>query len=274
VEQILLTTEAEIRLAVFVAVLVFMAGWEALRPGRVPSQSKARRWLANLAIVVIDAVVLRLLFPVLAVGFAATATAGGWGLFNLIELPGWLEIVLAVILLDGAIYWQHRLFHVVPLFWRLHRMHHADNDFDASTALRFHPLEIVVSMLIKLAVVALLGPAATAVLIFEVLLNGMAMFNHGNVRLPTGLDRWLRRLLVTPDMHRVHHSVHDSEYNSNFGFNLPWWDRLFGSYTAQPKDGHEGMTIGLPEYRGRICANLVWMLMLPFEREGTLHRDD
>jgi sterol desaturase/sphingolipid hydroxylase (fatty acid hydroxylase superfamily) len=171
------------------------------------------------------------------------------------------------------IYWQHRLFHVVPLFWRIHRMHHADLDFDVTTALRFHPIEIVLSMLIKLAAVWLLGPAPVAVLLFEVLLNGTAMFNHANVRLPRALDRVLRLIVVTPDMHRVHHSVYMDEINSNYGFNLPWWDRLFGSYRPQPRDGHEGMRIGLSAYRTPVCANLAWMLMLPFRRLETAAPD-
>jgi sterol desaturase/sphingolipid hydroxylase (fatty acid hydroxylase superfamily) len=273
VEPAIHANEAIIRLTVFVLVLLLMAAWEAVRPRRQATQSKPRRWFGNLTIVVIDALVLRLCFPILAVGLAFSAAADGWGLFNFTALPVWLEVVLAVILLDCLIYWQHRVFHVVPWFWRLHRMHHADNDFDASTALRFHPIEIVLSMLLKLAAVVVLGPAPLAVLIFEILLNGTAMFNHGNVRVPIALDRYLRWFVVTPDMHRVHHSVHSAEYNRNFGFNLPWWDRLFGSYAAQPRDGHEAMTIGLSRYRGAVCANVGWMLMLPFRNEKTLDDD-
>jgi sterol desaturase/sphingolipid hydroxylase (fatty acid hydroxylase superfamily) len=260
--------ESAIRLGLFFGILAAMALAELAWPRRTLSQPKWRRWGANFGIVVIDTVMLRLLFPVLAVGFAATAQANGWGLFNLAALPGWLEVALAVAALDCLIYWQHRLFHTVPVLWRMHRMHHADIDFDVSTALRFHPIEIALSMLIKLAAVALIGPAPLAVLIFEVLLSGAAMFNHGNLRLPAGLDRLLRLVLVTPDFHRVHHSVRPEEHNANYGFNLPWWDYLFASYRRQPADGHAGMTIGLAAWRGPDCSNLAWMLMLPFRRQG------
>lgn len=258
--------EGPVRLGIFAGVLAAMALLELLAPRRRLTLGRPRRWFANLAIVVVDTAVLRLLFPVLAVAAAVAASASGWGLFNQIALPDWLEIVLAVVILDLLIYWQHRLFHVIPMFWRIHRMHHADLDFDVTTALRFHPIEIAISMLIKLAAVWLLGPAPVAVLVFEVLLNATAMFNHANLRLPAGLDRVLRLVVVTPDMHRVHHSIRPEETNANYGFNLPWWDRLFGSYRDQPRDGHEGMTIGLPAYRTGVCASLGWMLMLPFRR--------
>lgn len=257
--------EGTIRLSIFLGVLVTMALWEIAAPRRPLSQSKFRRWGSNLGIVVLNTMVVRLLFPILAVGAATWAEQKGWGLFNVVALPGWLEVAAAAALLDLVVYWQHRLFHVIPLFWRMHRMHHADLDFDVTTALRFHPFEIILSMGIKLLAVLFLGPAALAVLIFEVLLNGTAMFNHGNVCLPLGLDRWLRLLVVTPDMHRVHHSIEAAEYNSNFGFNLPWWDRLFGSYRGQPAAGHMDMRIGLRAYSGKICANLIWMLVLPFK---------
>ncbi|MFP6747446.1 MAG: sterol desaturase family protein [Alphaproteobacteria bacterium] len=270
----IMQNEGAIRLSIFLGVLAVMAVWELAAPRRALSQSKWRRWGGNLGIVVLNTLVVRLLFPILAVGTAIWAQQRGWGLFNLTELPGWLEVAAAAALLDMAIYWQHRLFHKIPLFWRLHRMHHADLDFDVTTALRFHPAEIVVSMVIKLGLVLLLGPAGLAVLIFEVLLNGTAMFNHANVRLPLGLDRWLRWLVVTPDMHRVHHSVLPGEYNRNFGFNLPWWDHLFGSYQAQPGAGHEAMRIGLRAYGGRVCANLPWMLVLPFKPLGNEFEDD
>lgn len=260
----LLTHEGAVRLGVFGVVLAAVAAAELLLPRRRLSQPKTRRWFANFAIVVIDGAMLRLAFPILAVGLAAVAAQRGWGLFNHIDAPGWFEIAISVLLLDGVIYWQHRLFHTVPLLWRMHRMHHADLDIDVSTALRFHPLEIALSMLIKLAAVLVLGPAPVAVLIFEVLLNGTAMFNHGNLRLPRPIDALLRLLVVTPDFHRVHHSVRPEETNSNYGFNLTWWDHLFGSYRGQPRDGHDGMTIGLPQYRQPVCADLGWMLLLPF----------
>ena len=256
--------EGTIRLSIFLGVLIIMALWELAAPRRRLVQNKLRRWASNLGIVVLNTMVVRLLFPILAVGTAVWTAQAGWGLLNLIALPAWLEVAVAVILLDMVVYWQHRLFHLIPLFWRIHRMHHADLDFDVTTALRFHPIEIVLSMLLKLGAVLILGPAALAVLIFEVLLNGTAMFNHSNAKLPLALDRWLRLLVVTPDMHRVHHSVEALEFNSNFGFNLPWWDRLFGSYRDQPAAGHEQMRIGLRAYSGRVCANLIWMLVLPF----------
>ncbi len=263
--DMIMQNEGTIRLSIFLGVLAVMALWELAAPRRSLNENKPRRWFGNLSIVVLDTLVVRLLFPILAVGAAIWTEQKGWGLFNVIDLPAWFEVAAAAALLDMAIYWQHRFFHQIPLFWRLHRMHHADPDFDVTTALRFHPLEIVVSMLIKLALVLILGPAALAVLIFEVLLNGTAMFNHANVRLPLAVDRILRLFVVTPDMHRVHHSIEPGEFNRNFGFNLPWWDRLFGSYKAQPAAGHEGMRIGQRAYAGAVCANLIWMLVLPFK---------
>ena len=267
-EASILAYEGAVRLGIFLAVLAIVLALEWALPRRRLTQSRRRRWAANFGIVVIDSLMLRLAFPILAVGLAIVAADRGWGLFNIVGLPVWLEVLASVILLDALIYWQHRLFHTVPLLWRLHRMHHADLDFDVSTALRFHPLEIALSMLIKMAAVLLLGPSALAVIVFEVLLNGTAMFNHGNLRLPGWLDRALRKVIVTPDFHRVHHSVRQEETNSNYGFNLTWWDYLFGSYRGQPHDGHTGMTIGLAQYRDAVCASLVWMLLLPF-RNGS-----
>jgi sterol desaturase/sphingolipid hydroxylase (fatty acid hydroxylase superfamily) len=245
----LLAHEEPVRLAAFLAVLLPMALAEALAPRRPSSQSRAVRWSNNLALVAFNTVLLRLAFPVLAVGAALWALQNGWGLLALQTLPPWLDILLTVLLLDVIIYGQHVLFHRVPALWRLHRMHHADLDFDASTGLRFHPAEIVVSMAIKLAAVVLLGAHPAGVLAFEVLLNATSLFNHGNVRLPAAVDRRLRWLLVTPDMHRVHHSIVRAETDSNFGFSVPWWDRLFRTYRAQPAAGHDGMTIGIPGFR-------------------------
>jgi sterol desaturase/sphingolipid hydroxylase (fatty acid hydroxylase superfamily) len=230
-------------------VLVAMALWEVAAPRRRQDIPRVIRWTNNLAMVVIDTVIVRLTFPILAVGLALMAEAHGWGLFNALDVPLWLAVLLSILLLDLAIYLQHVLFHAVPGLWRLHRMHHADLEFDVTTGLRFHPVEIVLSMVIKLAMVAALGAPAVAVLLFEVLLNATALFNHANIRLPAGVDRVLRWVMVTPDMHRVHHSVVPAETNSNFGFNLPWWDRLLGTYRAQPKAGHEGMTIGIEQFR-------------------------
>ena len=247
--ETILANESVLRLAVFLGVLVVMAGWELAAPRRRQDIPRVIRWTNNFALVVVDTVILRLTFPILAVGVALIAEERGWGLFNALDLPLWLAVLLSILLLDLAIYLQHVLFHVVPGLWRLHRMHHADLEFDVTTGLRFHPVEIVLSMVIKLAVVAALGAPAVAVLLFEVLLNATALFNHANIRLPAGADRVLRWVMVTPDMHRVHHSMIPAETNSNFGFNLPWWDRLLGTYRAQPEAGHEGMTIGIEQFR-------------------------
>ena len=247
--ETILANEPMLRLVVFLGMLVAMAGWELAAPRRRQDIPRVIRWTNNLALVVVDTVILRLTFPILAVGLALMAEERGWGLFNALDVPLWLAVLLSILLLDLAIYLQHVLFHAVPGLWRLHRMHHADLEFDVTTGLRFHPVEIVLSMLIKLAVVAALGAPAVAVLVFEVLLNATALFNHANIRLPAGADRVLRWVMVTPDMHRVHHSVIPAETNRNFGFNLPWWDRLLGTYRAQPKAGHEGMTIGIEQFR-------------------------
>jgi sterol desaturase/sphingolipid hydroxylase (fatty acid hydroxylase superfamily) len=225
------------------------------------------RWPSNLGIVVVDTILVRLVFPVTAVGIASLAAARGFGLFNVIGLPFWVSVVASIVLLDLAIYLQHVLFHAVPALWRLHRMHHADLEFDVTTGLRFHPIEILLSMLIKFTVVVALGTPAVAVLIFEVLLNATSMFNHGNVRIHPGFDRILRWIVVTPEMHRVHHSIVARETNSNFGFNLPWWDRLFGTYRAQPEAGHEAMIIGIEQFRDRGELRLDRMLLQPLRGE-------
>ena len=259
----ILAQEATLRLTVFLAVLVAMALWEVAAPRRRQDIPRVIRWTNNLALVVVDTVILRLTFPILAVGLALMAKERGWGLFNALDIPLWLAVLLSILLLDLAIYLQHVLFHAVPGLWRLHRMHHADLEFDVTTGLRFHPVEIVLSMVIKLAVVAALGAPAVAVLLFEVLLNATALSNHSNIRLPDRSDALLRLLVVTPDMHRVHHSIHPSETNSNFGFNLPWWDRLLGTYLAQPRDGHEGMTIGIEQFRTKADLRLDRMLVQP-----------
>ncbi|MBH1974618.1 MAG: sterol desaturase family protein [Rhodobacteraceae bacterium] len=261
--ETIIANEPMLRLAVFLVVLVAMAGWELAAPRRRQDIPRILRWTNNLALVVVDTIILRLTFPILAVGLALMAEARGWGLFNVLDLPLWLAVLLPILLLDLAIYLQHVLFHAVPSLWRLHRMHHADLEFDVTTGLRFHPVEIVLSMVIKLAVVAALGAPAMAVLLFEVLLNATALFNHANIRLPAALDRVLRWVVVTPDMHRVHHSVIPAETNSNFGFNLPWWDRLLGTYRAQPKAGHDGMTIGIEQFRTRRDLWLDRMLVQP-----------
>ena len=264
ISQTFLNYETAIRLGFFFGVFALMALWEVLAPRRTLVMSKAVRWASNLGIVALNTVLLRLLFGTAAVGLALVGEERGWGFFNAIDMPGWLAVVLGVALLDLAIYLQHVVFHAIPALWRLHMMHHADLDFDVTTGARFHPIEIILSMLIKLGVVMMLGPPAVAVIIFEVLLNATAMFNHGNVRLPLGVDRVLRWFMVTPDMHRIHHSHLAPETNSNFGFNLPWWDRIFGTYWPQPAEGHEEMTIGLDQFEDPANNTLPRMLVLPF----------
>ena len=261
--------EPVIRLIFFFAVLGIVAPWEALAPRRRRELRRWARWPSNLAVVAVDAALVRLLFPVTAVAFAALGEERSWGLLNSLDLPRWLAFVLAVLGLDLAIYLQHVLFHAVPTLWRLHRMHHADLDIDVTTGGRFHPIEILISMAIKLATIAALGVPAVAVLVFEVLLNATSIFNHGNVRMPDRLDAVLRWFVVTPDMHRVHHSVVPKETNSNFGFNLPWWDHLFGTYRAQPAAGHEAMTIGIGQFRAPREQLLDRMLTQPF-REAAI----
>jgi sterol desaturase/sphingolipid hydroxylase (fatty acid hydroxylase superfamily) len=256
--------ETVIRLSFFFASFALMAVWELVSPRRTLTTSKTVRWVSNLGITFLNPVVVRIAAPLLPVGMALLAQKNGWGLLNNVILPYWLEVAVALIVLDLVIYLQHVMFHTVPVFWRLHMMHHADLDFDVTTGLRFHPIEMILSMGIKLSTVALLGPPALAVLIFEILLNGTSMFNHGNIRLPNIIDRTLRLFVVTPDMHRVHHSVTIRETNSNFGFNFPWWDRLLGTYRDQPAAGHEGMTIGLSQFRDPRRLTLLWLLALPF----------
>ncbi len=261
----LIANEVTIRLGFFFGVFGVMALWELLAPRRKLSVNKPLRWANNIGLVFLNSFVLRLLFPAAAVGVAVFAAQQGWGLLNYYSLPFAVSVLIAVITMDFVIYIQHVMVHAIPLLWRLHRVHHADLDYDVTTGARFHTLEIILSMLIKFATILLLGPPVVAVIIFEVMLNATAMFNHANVKLPAGVDRILRWVFVTPDMHRVHHSVEDNEANSNFGFSLTWWDRLFGTYIAQPRAGHEGMTIGIHKYRDENKVDrLPGMLMLPF----------
>jgi sterol desaturase/sphingolipid hydroxylase (fatty acid hydroxylase superfamily) len=258
-----LAYEPYIRLAAFCGGFALMAIWEFVLPRRKQTIRRGWRWPNNLGVVAVDTLLVRVLFPTTAAGLALVAEAHGLGLFNVVPLPAWIGVVASVILLDLAIYFQHVLFHAVPGLWRLHRMHHADLDVDVTTGLRFHPIEILLSMVIKLAVVIALGAPALAVLLFEVLLNATSVFNHSNVRIPESLDRVVRWFVVTPDMHRVHHSIVARETNSNFGFNLPWWDRLFGTYRAQPAGGHEAMMIGIEQFRDPRELRLDRMLLQP-----------
>jgi sterol desaturase/sphingolipid hydroxylase (fatty acid hydroxylase superfamily) len=260
----MILTENAIRLGFFFLIFALVALWELLAPRRGLTTSKKVRWVRNLGITFMNPFLVRLLFPILAVNMAVKAQERGWGLLNNFDLPYWLDIVVGIMVLDLVIYLQHVMFHAIPILWRLHMVHHADLDYDLTTGLRFHPIEIILSMGIKLSVVVIFGLPAVAVLIFEVILNGAAMFNHGNIRLPLKIDRILRYFIVTPDMHRVHHSVIIRETNSNYGFNLPWWDRLFGTYCHQPAKGHAGMTIGLTQFRDPAKLTLPWLLILPF----------
>jgi sterol desaturase/sphingolipid hydroxylase (fatty acid hydroxylase superfamily) len=261
----MLQHELAIRLACFFGVFCSMLLWELAAPRRRLTVSKHLRWTNNLALVVLNSVLLRALFPAAAVGVAAFTTQQGWGLLNYFAIPWWMAVIISIVLLDFVIYLQHVMFHAVPLLWRLHRVHHADLDIDVTTGSRFHPIEIMLSMLIKVAVILVLGPPVVAVVIFEVLLNATSLFNHSNVRMSPALDSVLRLLLVTPDMHRVHHSIEEDETNSNFAFNLSIWDRLFGTYRDQPRAGHEDMTIGISTFREvNRCVWLPGILMLPF----------
>ena len=253
---------------VFFGLFALFAGLEALAPRRARSLSRVRRWPTNLAITVLNTLALRglsVLLPLLAIGAALDAKAQGWGVLNRLDWPGWVELVVAVLALDLAIWAQHLVTHKVPVFWRFHRVHHADRDMDVTTGFRFHPVEILASMGLKIALVYALGPSALAVLVFEILLSGTALFNHSNLALPGPLDRVLRVVLVTPDMHRVHHSIHREEHDSNYGFALSLWDRIFRTYVAEPQAGQDGMTVGL-EWQDERPAKLGWALGLPFRR--------
>jgi len=257
-------TEVLIRAASFAAIFAGMALWEVLSPCRALLAGRKPRWPSNIGILVVDAVVVRLLVPTAAVGAAVLASERGWGVFNILSFPGWLAGLAGFLVLDFVIYAQHYVFHRVPWLWRLHRMHHADLDIDLTTGVRFHPVEILISLAVKIATVVAFGIPAVAVLVFEIVLNATSIFNHANVAMPAWLDRILRLVVVTPDMHRVHHSVERMETDSNFGFNLPWWDRLFGTYRAQPRAGHQRMTVGLPIFRDFSELRIDRLLTQPF----------
>lgn len=265
--MIFIDHELMVRFGAFIGVLMIMAMWEIAAPRRRLTMAKAPRWASNLGLVTLNALALRTLLPITAVGAVLVTESHNWGGVHLMAWPAWLAGIVAVIVLDLTVYLQHVLFHAVPALWRLHMVHHADPDIDVTTGLRFHTLEILISMGIKILVVGFLGPPVWAVILFEILLNATAMFNHSNIRMPGRVDRLLRLVVVTPDMHRVHHSVIPSETNTNFGFNLPWWDRLLGTYRPRPAQGHENMTIGLAHLRGNRVVRLHWMLLLPFVRK-------
>ena len=256
-------TETQIRLSVFLGMLILMGALEALFPARDRVQTRTRRWSTNFGLVVIDTLAIRFLFPVIAVGAAMWAQETGWGALNLLSLPNWAAILLAVVILDMMIYWQHVAFHKIPILWRLHKVHHADRDLDASSGLRFHPVEIVISMAYKMVIVVGLGAPVLAVIIFEILLNGCAIFNHANLRLPRWIERPLRQIMVTPALHRIHHSVIERETNTNYGFSVIWWDKIFRSYTDTPEGE---LTLGLSEYQTDAPSGLLWSLTAPFRR--------
>ncbi len=257
-------SEPLLRISCFIGVLAILSIWELIAPRRTLRMPKTKRWANNLGLAIVDTVLLRSLFPIAAVGFAQIVHQHSWGLFNRVGVPVWIAILLSVIALDFIIYLQHLLLHRIPILWRIHRVHHTDLDLDVTTGLRFHPIEIVLSMGLKIAAVILLGVPSVAVLIFEILLNGTALFNHSNLNLPYSLDQILRWVLVTPDMHRIHHSIITEETDSNFGFNLTWWDYLCGTYRAQPIKGHEAMTVGLDDWQTEQVEELLWMLANPF----------
>lgn len=266
INEFVMNYEKEIRMGFFFGMLAAIGLWELIAPRRALTVSKMVRWVNNLGLVFFNSFIVLLVFPVAAIGVAAIAQDNNWGLFNNIEISVGLAAILSVVIMDFVIYLQHVMVHAIPVLWRLHRVHHADLDFDVTTGARFHTLEIILSMGIKFATIVLLGPPVFAVIIFEVILNATAMFNHGNIRLPKSIDRILRLLVVTPDMHRVHHSIEDDETNSNFGFNLPWWDRLFGTYRDQPRGGHKAMTIGIHKFKDpKLVSWITGMLILPFK---------
>ncbi|MDH3380489.1 MAG: sterol desaturase family protein [Gammaproteobacteria bacterium] len=267
----LIESEAWIRLGFFTGIFTAMAIWEIVAPRRPRPIGRRARWPGNILVVVVNTAVVRIVLPASAVSVAIAVEASGWGLLNLVTLPLWLAALISVLVLDLAIYTQHVVFHYVPVLWRLHRMHHADIDIDVTTGARFHPIEIVLSMCIKFALIVILGAPAAGVLVFEIILNATSMFNHSNVRIATRIDRWLRCIVVTPDMHRVHHSIVGLETNSNFGFNLPWWDRLFSTYRAQPAAGHQAMIIGIDQFRDPQELRIDRMLLQPL-RPGSPSR--
>ena len=264
IDSVSIYHEPYIRLAFFATIFALVAVVELFAPRRTLVASQQKRWINNILLSLTDTIILRLVFPIFPVGVAIICSGKGWGIFNFIPMPLWLAIISGVVLLDMVIYFQHRMFHLVPIIWRLHKVHHIDQDIDVTTGLRFHPLEMILSMIIKIIAVIIIGAPAVSVVIFEILLNGTTMFNHGNLYIPAFIDRIIRLLIVTPDMHRVHHSVIMKETNSNFSFNFSFWDRIFGTYLAQPENGHLQMKIGLTGYQESKYLQLWPMLIIPF----------
>ena len=273
----IINDEGSWRLGIFVFMLLGLSLWEFLSPRRKQTKLSSaikpnNRRINNIAVVIIDTILVRFLVPLLPVGVALYAAENSIGLFNLTlfnitDLSIWIVFPLSLLILDFIIYVQHRIFHAVPMFWRLHRMHHTDVEFDFTTAIRFHPIEIILSIVVKLIFVLLLGAPAVAMIVFEILLSSAALFNHSNINIPQPIDKILRLFIVTPDMHRVHHSVHRVETDSNFGFNIPWWDRIFGTYIAQPRDGHLDMSIGIEIFRDEKDSRIDQLLLQPFKNQ-------
>src|SRR5439155_3579387 len=263
-DAFLIGNEPAIRLGVFLSSFVLIALWELFTPRRVLEIPRRVRWANNLGLAVVNVLLVRVLFPSAAVGMAILAGERGVGLLNVFPMSYPLAVILSLLSLDLMMYLMHLMFHAVPAFWRAHRVHHADVDFDVTTGVRFHPVQIVLSIPIKFAVIFVLGPPVLAVLVFEVVFNAVLVFSHANIRIPTAVDRVLRWFMVTPDMHRLHHSVDATETNSNFGFALTWWDRLFGTYRAEPVAGHERMIIGVDQFRARREVWLDRLLLQPF----------
>lgn len=262
--QYIVSIESSFRLIVFISLFVFIALIEVWKPVRQTSNIRNKRWFSHIGISIVNSILLRIIFPSTAVGIAWWIDEHGFGLLKLIDLPQWLEIIWAIVILDLVIYLQHRIFHTVPILWRLHRMHHTDIHFDVTTGFRFHPIEILLSMLIKIITILLLGPATLAVFIFEIILSSISLFNHGNIQIHKKIEKWLRYVIVTPDIHRIHHSIQHQETNSNFGFNLPIWDKIFGTYRAQPTFDHQSMNIGLIEFRDTKETRIDQLLTQPF----------
>ena len=259
--------EIGLRIGFFFGVLIIIALWECLRPKLKLRISRNIRWFRNLSLIVLNSIAARLILPFTAASIAIYAEKNQIGLLNFLSIPLWLTVIVSIVLLDLIIYAQHLASHHFLIFWRLHKIHHIDQDIDVTTGVRFHPVEIIISTLIKCAVVMLLGIPFIAIVMFEIILNATSMFNHGNINLPEKFDEWLRLIIVTPDMHRIHHSIIPTETNSNFGFNLPWWDRLFGTYQSQPQKGHQKMEIGLSEYQDINKTNLLTLIIIPFNKK-------
>ena len=267
------TSEPVIRLSVFILLLAFLALLENISPRRKPRYSKGSRWISNFGISTLNSTTVALILPIVGAGAALLADERNWGLFNRLDTPALFSIPLYIIAFDLTIYVQHRLFHKFKPLWRLHRIHHTDLDYDVSTGVRFHPLSIFISAGIKLGLILALGPPAIAVIVSEIVLNATSMFNHSNIKLPHRLDAALRYLIVTPDMHRIHHSVIAQEHNRNFGFNFPWWDKIFNTYKDQPSKGQDAIDIGISGYEEDVSIGILPLLIQPFRKDRESHRE-